>query len=74
MADYRILVPALAALLAPEGIAMVEIGWQQGEAVAALARSCGLAARIHPDLAGRDRAVEIAVCRNISLGKGADGH
>ena len=74
MADYRILVPQLAALLAPDGIAMVEIGWQQGEAVAGLARSCGLAPRIHPDLAGRDRAVEIAVCRNISLGKGADGH
>lgn len=74
MADYRILVPQLAALLAPDGIAMVEIGWQQGEAVAGLARSCGLAPRIHPDLAGRDRAVEITVCRNISLGKGADGH
>lgn len=74
MADYRILVPQLAALLAPDGIAMVEIGWQQGEAVAGLAHSCGLAPRIHPDLAGRDRAVEIAVCRNISLGKGADGH
>lgn len=74
MADYRILVPQLAALLAPDGIAMVEIGWQQGEAVAGLARSCGLVPRIHPDLAGRDRAVEITVCRNISLGKGADGH
>jgi release factor-specific protein-(glutamine-N5) methyltransferase len=74
MADYAVLVPQLADLLAPGGVAMVEIGWQQGPAVVALARASGLQARVHPDLAGRDRAVEITICHNISLGKGPSDH
>jgi len=74
MADYAVLVPQLPDLLAPGGVAMVEIGWQQGPAVVALARASGLQARVHPDLAGRDRAVEITICHNISLGKGPSDH
>lgn len=58
--DYRLLIPAIPQLLAPEGTAMFEIGATQGEAVAALAREAGLAAKVHPDLAGRPRAVEMA--------------
>ena len=44
--------------LRPDGVLVVEIGETQGEATAALARDAGFAtADIHPDLAGRDRAL-----------------
>lgn len=58
--DYRLLIPALPALLAPGGTALFEIGAAQGEAVAALAQAAGLTARVHQDLAGRPRCVEMA--------------
>lgn len=58
--DYRLLIPALPALLAPGGTALFEIGAAQGEAVAALAKAAGLTARVHQDLAGRPRCVEMA--------------
>ncbi len=57
--DYRVLVPVLPDLLAPGGVALIEIGATQAAAVAALAHEAGLAARVHPDLAGRPRAVEL---------------
>ena len=57
--DYRVLIPQLADLLAPGGIALIEIGWTQADAVGALSQAAGLAARVHHDLAGRPRAVEI---------------
>ncbi|MBX9884052.1 MAG: peptide chain release factor N(5)-glutamine methyltransferase [Novosphingobium sp.] len=60
LANYRLLIPALPALLAPGGTALFEIGMTQGNAVAALARDAGLAARIHHDLAGRPRCAEMA--------------
>ncbi len=44
--------------LRSDGVLVVEIGETQGEATAALARDAGFAtADIHPDLAGRDRAL-----------------
>ena len=44
--------------LAPGGVLVVEIGETQGPAVLALARAAHLAdPQIHPDLAGRDRAL-----------------
>lgn len=55
--DYRILIPQLPDLLAPNGIALVEIGWQQASAVSALGAGSGLASQVHRDLAGRDRAI-----------------
>lgn len=55
--DYRRIVPDLPRLLAPGGIAVLEIGWTQGDAVAALVRDTGLAPAIRRDLGGRDRAV-----------------
>ena len=67
--DYRLLVPQLPGLLAENGIAMVEIGWTQGEAVMALAHRAGMTAILHHDLAERPRAVEMAKMRNIPLGK-----
>ncbi|MEO0032548.1 MAG: peptide chain release factor N(5)-glutamine methyltransferase [Pseudomonadota bacterium] len=61
--DYRVLIPCLPALLAPDGIAVVETGWTQAGPVSALAQERGLATRVHLDLAGRPRAVEMAVKR-----------
>lgn len=72
--DYRLLVPQLPGLLAENGIAIIEIGWTQGLAVSALARAANMAARVHCDLAGRERAVEMAGIANIPLGKGLLAH
>lgn len=55
--DYRVLVPQLPGLMAPDGVAMVEIGWRQAEAVAAIGAAAGLSSRVHRDLGGRDRVV-----------------
>lgn len=55
--DYRRIVPDLPRLLAPGGIALLEIGWTQGTAVSALVRAAGLVAAIRQDLGGRDRVV-----------------
>ena len=55
--DYRVLVPQLPGLLAPGGIAVVEIGHRQAEAVSAIAASAGLSAELRRDLADRPRAL-----------------
>lgn len=72
--DYRILVPQLPGLLTENGLAIIEIGWTQAAAVCAIAHDADLTSRVHPDLALRERAVEMAKRRNIPLGKpvGAD--
>ena len=57
--DYRQLVPQLPGLLAPRGVAVVEIGWTQAAAVLALAVAAGLRGEVRQDLAGRDRCVVI---------------
>jgi release factor glutamine methyltransferase len=44
-------------LLAPGGIAVIEIGWTQAAAVLALATAAGLAGAVRHDLAGRDRCI-----------------
>jgi len=55
---YRVLIPATAWLLAPGGVASLEIGIGQSEAVLRLARAAGFAtARLVPDLAGIPRAL-----------------
>jgi len=67
--DYRVLIPQLPTLLAPGGVALVEIGHAQGDAVAAIAAAAGFESRLHHDLGGRPRALEL----KIPLGKpGAD--
>ena len=58
--DYRRLVPQVPGLLAPGGTALFEIGSTQGDAVTSLARTAGLAAKLHLDLANRPRCVEMA--------------
>lgn len=54
---YRVIVPDLRRLVAPEGLCVLEIGATQGDAVAALARDHGFAVDVRCDLGGRDRAV-----------------
>lgn len=46
------------------GVVLLEIGWKQGALVRRMAQSTFPAARVHvwPDLAGRDRVVEIDTC------------
>ncbi len=57
--DYRRLVPMLPGLLAPGGVAVIEIGATQADAVTALAAQAGLGAQLHRDLAGLPRALAL---------------
>lgn len=55
---YRLLMPILARLLAPAGLAVLEIGIGQATDVSRLAAEAGLAPHaVRPDLGGVDRAV-----------------
>jgi release factor glutamine methyltransferase len=54
---YRRLVPDLARLLAPGGVAVLEVGAGQAPTVARLARSAGFASHQHHDLSGIARAL-----------------
>jgi release factor glutamine methyltransferase len=56
---YRVLIPQLPALLTSSGVAIVEIGSTQAEAVSAIARSVGMTATLHHDLSSRPRALEM---------------
>lgn len=56
---YRALIPQLPSILASDGVALVEIGYRQAEEVADIAQHAGLNARLHRDLAGRPRALEM---------------
>jgi release factor glutamine methyltransferase len=51
------LVPQLAGLLAPCGVAVVEIGHTQSESVAEIGRGAGFCVTLHRDLAQRSRAL-----------------
>jgi release factor glutamine methyltransferase len=55
--DYRVLVPQLSDLLEPDGVAVLEIGASQAEAVAAIAADAGFASEVRRDLGGRPRAL-----------------
>lgn len=55
--DYRRLAPDVGRLLAPNGLAAVEIGMDQADAVRALFAAQGLETTVRRDLAGRDRAI-----------------
>ncbi len=54
---YRALIPLLAVALAPEGLAVLELGAGQLEAVSALARQAGFSPASRDDLAGIARAL-----------------
>ena len=56
---YRQLIPAAGAHLAPGGWLLLEIGWDQGEAVRDLLTQAGFEeVAIRPDYGGRDRVAE----------------
>ena len=55
--DYRRLAPRIAGLLAPGGLAAIEIGADQAGAVLALLAAAELEGAVRRDLAGRDRAI-----------------
>ena len=55
--EYRILAGQIPRLIAPGGLAAVEIGHDQADAVADLLARSGLQAKVAKDLAGRDRAI-----------------
>lgn len=57
--DYRRIVPALPALLAPGGAAVLEIGWTQGTAVSLLGQEHGLSSSVYKDMGGRPRVVRL---------------
>lgn len=59
LADYRRLAPQLAGVLAPAGLAVIEIGFDQGESAAALFRQAGFRVAVRHDLAGHDRCLEV---------------
>lgn len=54
---YRHLIPDLARLLAPNGVAVLELGAGQAPMVARLALDAGFASRLHHDLSGIARAL-----------------
>lgn len=54
---YRAILPDVPRLLAPGGVAAVEIGFDQGESAAGLARAQGLAVTVRSDLGGRARCL-----------------
>ncbi|MBX9797648.1 peptide chain release factor N(5)-glutamine methyltransferase [Sphingomonas sp.] len=58
---YRALIPRLPALLAPGGVAVLEIGHKQAAPVTALLAGQGLAATLRHDLGGRPRALVAGV-------------
>lgn len=55
--DYRRLAVQLPAVLKPEGMAAIEIGFDQGQSAADLFSGAGLQVRCRQDLAGRDRCL-----------------
>lgn len=58
LAPYRIIAAEASRWLAPSGRVLVEIGYDQGDAVRALFRDAGYAeVSVHKDLAGLDRVV-----------------
>lgn len=57
--DYRMIAPVLAPQLSPGGIACIEIGHTQREAVTALFMAQGFTVRCRKDLAGHDRCLTV---------------
>ena len=55
--DYRRIIPDLPRILAPGGVAILEIGHTQHMLVGELAKAAGFTVRCRQDLGGRDRAL-----------------
>jgi release factor glutamine methyltransferase len=63
--DYRVLIPQLPALLSPNGIAVIEIGAAQADAVRQIAERAGFSTVLRKDLGDRPRALIL----RFTLGK-----
>ncbi|KTE35371.1 MULTISPECIES: peptide chain release factor N(5)-glutamine methyltransferase [unclassified Sphingopyxis] len=63
LADYRRIIPDLPRLLAPDGIAVLEIGASQHISVRELAEAAGFDVACRQDLGGRDRALILSRSR-----------
>lgn len=59
LAAYPLIVRDLPRLIAPGGMAALEIGWTQAEAVSALVRDAGLTPALRHDLGGRPRCIVV---------------
>jgi release factor glutamine methyltransferase len=57
---YRTLAPQLARLIAPGGLAAIEIGFEQGESAAAVLAKAGLSSRLARDFGGLPRALLVS--------------
>ena len=57
---HRAIVPTLGALLAPGGLALIEIGASQSDLILAVANVAELDAKLWPDLAGQPRVAVLA--------------
>ncbi|MGN6691929.1 MAG: peptide chain release factor N(5)-glutamine methyltransferase, partial [Sphingopyxis sp.] len=55
--DYRRIIPDLLRLIAPDGVAILEIGHRQRISVSDLAEAAGFTVACRQDLGGRDRAL-----------------
>lgn len=55
--DYRVLIPQLRKLFDAGGVAILEIGHAQADAVAEISKNCGFSVEIRQDLANRPRCV-----------------
>jgi release factor glutamine methyltransferase len=60
---YRAIIAALPSILAPDGLAVLELGAGQAISVAALAAEAGFSCSVRPDLAGIDRAALLRFCK-----------
>jgi len=64
--DYLCLIPQLPGLMAPGAVAVVEIGYQQAQAVEEIAIQAGFVVKLRRDLANRPRALLLSrECRGI---------
>jgi release factor glutamine methyltransferase len=57
---HRAVLGAAGRLLGPEGLALVEVGFDQAPTLAELAEGLGWRSSLHPDLRGVSRVVELA--------------
>ena len=69
LAIYRRLLPEAARTLHPGGTLLVEVGYDQAQAVEGMAREAGFAlVRVHQDLSRKDRIVEAVLPGALVLG------
>lgn len=55
--DYRIIIPSLEKLLSPTGIALLEIGFDQADAVSTIVEESGYRVELKQDLSKKDRLI-----------------